>query len=213
MKERNEAEQSRIFLQEILSRLEAVKCELHQDTNDVAQLNPCERLTSIQKVWDSCKGELGEVHDAIDAGSGFGYGTVFLETEGINTIGVENVGKKIQQGQELFQGAGITIPKIDKLDFNQAPAFIESDFNSIEGDSSADLISMFYLSLKMIDEKATFETCKRLLKEGGKLLLSTQAPAKEVAAWAEANAVNFSYKIIEVPGNFEQTAVIIDFKK
>ncbi|MCX6722331.1 MAG: class I SAM-dependent methyltransferase [Candidatus Staskawiczbacteria bacterium] len=213
MKPRAESEKERLNLSDILVRLAFAGQKLEHDTKDTHQLNPVERLVSIKNVWDACKAELGNVETAIDVGSGFGYGTVFLETEGIKTIGIENVGKKIKQGVELFHKAGVDVKVIDSLDFQKSPAFIEADFNSVEGKAAADLITVFYVGPAIVDKEGAFEKFKSLLKENGKILVATNAGKAETEKWLEAHPIPFSHKIIEVPDNFEKTAIILEQQK
>ncbi len=197
---------------------EIVKSEfslsLEQGTKDTVQLNPVERLNSITKVWDTCKNKIGNPALALDVGSGFGYGTVFLESQNIKTIGIENVGKKIKQGQELFRLIGLDIPDINKLDFSKHPAFYEGDINAINDDIQVDLITLFYLSLEMVSRMKTFETLQKLLKKDGTVLLATEANIEDVQAVLKSNfiPVSFSHEIIEVPDNFEKTAILLKLK-
>lgn len=87
----------KLSFKDITSKLANVPYKLEQDTKDIVQLNPVERMNSISKVWDTCKNEVGRPESAFDVGSGFGYGMVFLETQGIKTIGIENVEKKLNR--------------------------------------------------------------------------------------------------------------------
>ena len=203
-----------LSIEEIIGRLSSLTFNLQQDTKDIVQLNPIERLKSINKVWDACKSKVGSPQLALDVGTGFGYGTVFLESQGIKTIGIENVGKKIKQGQDLFSRVKVNIPRFAKLDFSQHPAFYEGDINSISNTIQADLITVFYLSLGMISEAETFKTLQKLLKKDGKVLLATEASVEEVRAFFEHHTipVSFSYEVVKVPDNFEKTAIILRFE-
>lgn len=197
--------------QEIIQKLSTISFNLQQDTKDTAQLNSIERLNSISKVWEISKNKLGNPTSAFDVGSGFGYGVVFLEAQNIKTIGIENVSKKIKQGHDLFKLIGINIPVADKLDFTQHPAFYKGDITSISNDVQVDLITIFYLSLTMVSQPETFQTLQKLLKKDGTVLLSTNADIQEVQTFLENNTISdyFIYEIIQVPDNFEKTAILL----
>lgn len=201
-------------IQDVISKLSTTSFKLEQDTQDTAQLNPAERLKSISKVWETCKDRIGNPTSALDVGSGFGYGVVFLEGKGIKTIGIENISKKIKQGQDLFKLVGINIPNINKLDFTKHPAFYEGDIATMSNDVQVDLITVFYLSLKMVSQPETFKILEKLLKKDGTVLLSTEASAKEVQVFLENSPIplSFSYEIVEVLNNFEKTAILLRFK-
>lgn len=200
-------------VEEIIKKLSAFSGKLEQDTKDTAQLNPMERMNSIIKVWDSCKDKIGKPALALDAGSGFGYGTVFLESQGIKTIGIENVSKKIKQGQDMLKNLGINVPSVNNLDFSKHPAFYEGDLNNISDNVQVDLITAFYLSLVMFSQAETFKTLERLLKKDGTILLSTEASAGEAEAFFEnKKEIPFSYEIIEIPDNFEKTVILLKHK-
>lgn len=201
--------------QEVIERLSSVSLELEQDTEDRAQLNPAERLSSISKVWETCRERIGNPTSAIDVGSGFGYGVVFLEGQNIKAVGIENVGKKIEQGQELFRRIGVNITNIGKIDFEQHPAFYEGDINEVvDNGVRVDLITIFYLSLEMVSKPETFQILHRLLEKDGKILLSTEASVEEVKLFLENSPIkdSFNYEILEVPDNFEKTAIILKIR-
>jgi SAM-dependent methyltransferase len=201
-------------IQEVIEKLSMTSFKLEQDTQDTAQLNPVERLNSINKVWKTCKNKIGNPTLALDVGSGFGYGIVFLEGHNIKTIGIENIGKKIKQGQDLFKLVGINIQNVTKLDFSQHPAFLEGDITTLSNGVQVDLITLFYLSLQMVSQPGTFQTLQKLLKKHGTVLLSTNASIQEVKAFLGNSPIllSFTYEIIEVPDNFEKTAILLKLK-
>lgn len=201
-------------VQEVIKKLSTISFKLEQDTEDTAQLNPIERLNSISKVWGTCKDKIGKPDSALDVGSGFGYGVVFLEGKNIKTIGIENVSKKIKQGQDLFKLIGINIPNTTKLDFVKHPAFLEGDITTLSNGVQVDLITLFYLSLQMVSSPETFQTLQKLLKKDGTILLSTEASVQEVQAFLENSQIpiSFTYEIIEVTNNFEKTTILLKFK-
>ena len=183
--------------QEIIKNLTTVSFKLEQGTEDTAQLNPVERLSSISKVWEACKDKIGNPTSALDVGSGFGYGVVFLEGHNIKTIGIENISKKIKQGQDLFKLIGIDISNTTKLDFSRHPAFLEGDITTLFNGVQVDLITLFYLSLEMVSQPETFQTLQKLLKKDGIVLLSTEASIQEVQAFLENSPIpiSFTYEI------------------
>ena len=157
---------------------------------------------------------MGKPKIAIDAGSGFGYGTVFLHTVGIRAIGIDKVEHKITQGSNLFKRIGLSIPTISKVDFSQTPAVFDSNFVSLPDDTpKVDLITMFYLSGEMLFNSAVIEKCRALLNKGGKLMMSTHvatAEAREV--FSKLAIAPASVAINEIEDNFERTAIIIEFQ-
>lgn len=198
----------KLDIEKVVKSLSEIDFLLEQETNDSAQLNPVERMNSIKNVWDACRSKLGSPKTAIDAGSGFGYGTVFLESQGIQVVGVENVQKKIDQGQALFGGVGVNLNRVESLDFNKSPALYNADFNQLSEDQPVDLITLFYLSGAMIQDPALLGKCQRLLSDTGNVLAATEAPKEQVKAVLDALKIS-GYEIIDIPHNFEKTAIII----
>jgi tRNA A58 N-methylase Trm61 len=213
-------------LETLIKNLRKLKKEggfnLHQDTEDQAQLDPIERIKSIQKVLEVFLNRFGgkKFETVIDAGSGFLYGITVLHSLGIKVVGVENVEHKVKQGLDLLKKAEFEkIKQIEKIDFSKEPSVVLSDFNSLEIEEKdrVDLISMFYVSLTMLNEAKTWSTLSRLLKQDGKILISTQANKKQVEdmiiQFRKAPfLVPFDFEIIEVPNNFEKTMIILSPK-
>ncbi len=181
---------------------------LRQDTQDIAQLDPVSRMRSIDRVWTVCCQKLGQPSCVLDAGAGFGYGTAYLALQSLSVVGVEVVHHKISQGINLFKGIGFHISMTEQMSWNCSPAMYQGDIRSLTMVAVADLITMFYLSNALISDPATFLVCKSMLRKGGRMLLSTQAPASVVRARLVELNPPFQTEVIEIPGNFEQTAII-----
>ena len=127
-------------------------------------------------------------------------------------LGVENVENKISQGIELFESVGIALNRADTLEVGTRPAVLHEDCRFLHIEASggvADLITIFYLSGEMIADPRTLQTCGKLLREGGQILLSTEVGKNIVQQHLSAMEVHFRVKILEVPKNFEQTAIIL----
>lgn len=187
---------------------------LRQDTRDIEQLKPIDRLRSIQNVWVTQSESFRRVKTAIDAGSGFGYGVIFLDTVGIKAIGVENVRHKITQGIALFTEAGVSLREVTTVDFSRAPALLFSDFVSLPADTpKVDLVTLFYLSGEMVANSAVIEKCRTLLTEGGKLLMSTEAPVDQVLERLQQQPIPSASVIVnEVKNNFEKTVITVTWQ-
>ncbi|KKP33161.1 MAG: hypothetical protein UR23_C0049G0003 [Candidatus Roizmanbacteria bacterium GW2011_GWA2_32_13] len=203
----------KIKINELLKKLDSVDFDLHQETADKAQLNPQERLTSIQNVWNIAKKRLNNPKTALDVGSGFAYGAVFLNMNNIKTVGIENVHTKNSQAQELFRKLGVTLNEVNEVDFSKSPAILETDFNKMEANEVTDLITMFYLSGELVINPQTFQVCEKLLKKDGCIVLSTEADRATIEKIINDGHFQlpscFSIEIIDVPNNFEKTIIIL----
>lgn len=206
-------ERRKTKVDEFIKKMESTDFQLHQETTDEAQLNPQERLTSIKNVWDAVKTKLGDPKTALDVGAGFAYGTVFLDMNGIKTIGIESVNAKNSQAIELFRKLGVTLNKVNEVDFSKSPAIFETDFNKMRAHEIADLITMFYLSGELVTNPRTFQSCEKLLKKDGKVVLSTEADRETIEKIISDEGVKlasgFSFEIIDVPNNFEKTIILL----
>ncbi|MBI4652901.1 hypothetical protein HY750_01475 [Candidatus Kuenenbacteria bacterium] len=160
---------------ELIERMKSIDFHLHQETADKLQLNLQERLVSIQNIWNAVKLKIGDPKTALDVGAGFAYGTVFLDMNGIKTVGIKNVHAKNTQAFKLFRKLGVTINKVNKVDFSKSPAIFETDFNEMQGNEVADLITMFYLSGELVMNPKTLQVCEKLLKKDGRCMFSTEA--------------------------------------
>ncbi|OGY93841.1 MAG: hypothetical protein A2406_00620 [Candidatus Komeilibacteria bacterium RIFOXYC1_FULL_37_11] len=209
-RQKTEAE---LKIDSLLEKLKTVDIDLEQETADQEQLNPYERMLSIRNVWETIKDKLHNPETALDVGSGFGYGTVMLDAQGIKTVGIENVPAKNEQALELFNQLDITLKEIDKIDFENSPAILETDFNKLSDQEVTDLITMFYLSGELISNPETLKTCEKLLKTNGQMILSTEADrahVEEILASGNLKLpTNFSWEIIDVPNNFEKTIILL----
>jgi len=198
---------------ELIEKLGLIDIRLQQKTADKEQLNPQERMISIKNVWDVVKTKLNNPETALDVGSGFAYGTVFLDMNDIQAIGVENVYSKNEQALELFHEVGIILNKVNKIDFSKSPAILWSNFIKLRSQEVTDLITMFYVSGELAINPTTFHICKRLLKKEGKIILSTEADKAAVEDIINKGGFvlpdGFSYEIIDVPNNFEKTVIIL----
>ncbi|MDD4610529.1 MAG: hypothetical protein PHU73_01040 [Patescibacteria group bacterium] len=203
-----------VSISELTKKMESMSFHLHQETTDKAQLNPIKRLSSIQNVWKAVKTKLGNPKTALDVGSGFAYGTIFLDKQNIKTVGIEKVRSKNTQAIELFRKLGIILNKVDEIDFTKSPAILEADFNSLQSQEVADLITMFYLSGELVTNQQTFKVCEKLLKKDGKIVLSTEADRKTIESIIGNGNFKlpsgFSFEIIDVPNNFEKTVIILN---
>ena len=60
----------------------------------------------------------------------------------------------------------------------------------------------------------TFEICQKLLKKDGQMVLATEADRASVEQIIASGAINLpaglSYEIIDLPGNFEQTIILLN---
>ena len=209
-KQKTEAE---LKIDSLLDQLKTVDIDLEQKTSDTEQLDPYQRMLSIKNVWETVKDKLHNPETALDVGSGFGYGTVMLDTQGIQTVGIENVPAKNQQAIELFEQLGVALKEIDKIDFENSPAILEADFNKLSDQEVTDLITMFYLSGELISNQETMKTCEKLLKTNGQMILSTEADRATVEATISSGSLklpaNLSWEIIDVPNNFEKTIILL----
>lgn len=198
---------------ELIEEMGSTDFQLHQETADKEQLNPKERLISIKNVWDSVKSKIGNPKTALDVGAGFAYGTVFLDMNGIKTVGIENVHTKNSQALELFRKLGVTLNEVNEIDFNKSPAILEADFNTMQAREIADLIMMFYLSGELVSNPQTFQVCEKLLKQDGNVILSTEADRATVEKIIDDGHFQlpsgFSSEIIDVPNNFEKTIILL----
>jgi len=212
--EHQNIEYQKTKVDDLIEKLKSIDFHLLQETADKAQLNPQERLTSIMNVWAVAKTKLGNPKTALDVGSGFAYGTVFLDMNNIKAIGIENVHSKNVQAIELFRKIGITLNKIKEVDFSKSPAILETDFTTLQFQEVADLITMFYLSGELVINPQTFQICEKLLKKNGKIMLSTEADRTTVEKIIINGNFklpsNFSLEIIDVPNNFEKTIIILN---
>jgi len=198
---------------ELIEKIGSTDFQLHQETADKEQLNPKKRLISIQNVWDVAKSKIGNPKTALDVGAGFAYGTVFLDINGIKTVGIENVHAKNSQALELFRKLGITIHEVNEIDFSKSPAILEADFSTMQAHEIADLITMFYLSGELVSNPQTFQVCEKLLKQDGNVILSTEVDKETVEKMISEGHFQlpsgFSLEIIDVPNNFEKTIIIL----
>ncbi|MFA6307360.1 MAG: methyltransferase domain-containing protein [Patescibacteria group bacterium] len=200
-------------IDELLKKLADLDIHLEQETADTEQLSPQERIKSIKNVWDAIKAKLDNPETALDVGSGFGYGTVVLDMEGIKTVGIESVPIKNQQAVALFQKVDIILHEIDEIDFEKSPAILEADFNKLDEKEIVDLITMFYLSEELVSKEKTFQMCEQLLKKNGQIVLATEADRATVETIISSGNIklpaNFSVEIIDLPNNFEKTVIIL----
>ncbi|OGI66260.1 hypothetical protein A3A95_02005 [Candidatus Nomurabacteria bacterium RIFCSPLOWO2_01_FULL_39_18] len=127
-------------------------------------------------------------------------------------LGIEKVSIKNQQALDLFKKEGVPLKSIQEIDFNESPAILEVDFTKLEGEEMSDLITMFCLSEELIINPDTFKICQKLLKENGKILLSTEVDKATVEKFINDGKFvlpdGFSYEIVDVPDNFEKTLII-----
>lgn len=200
---------------ELIEKIESTVFQLHQETADKQQLNPKERLISIQNVWDVVKSKIGNPKTALDVGAGFAYGTVFLDINGIKTVGIENVHTKNSQALELFRKLSITLHKVNEIDFSKSPAIFEANFTAMQTQACevTDLITMFYLSGELVSNPQTFQVCEKLLKQSGNIILSTEVSKEKVEKIINEGHFQlpsgFSSEIIHVPDNFEKTIILL----
>jgi hypothetical protein len=193
---------------DLIEKIRKKTFSLYQNTSDTAQLSPIERLNSIKKVWDFISNKLGNIQTALDVWSGFWYGIKFLSMNWIRVIGVENVWIKVMQSLELFDD----LLQINTLDFDKSPAIFETNFSKLKDENVVDIITMFYLSIELISISNTFEVCKKILKQKWKILLTTQANKNEVEEYMKGINLKtfwFSIEIIDIPNNFERTAILL----
>lgn len=113
----------------------------------------------------------------------------------------------------MFNLINVDIAKIDTIDFRKHPAFYQKDLNDISVSTQVDLITAFYVSKKMVLDMESFNVFKKLLKKDGIVLISTEAETAYVKSFLKNNINSFDFKVIEVPDNFEKTAVILRFKE
>ena len=198
----------------LLEKLKTLDIDLEHETDDQEQLKPSERIESIYNVWLAIKDRLNNPETALDVGSGFGYGVAVLDTKNIKTIGIENVPAKIKQALALFDQLDVALNEIDEIDFENSPAIMEAEFDQLDQEEVADLITMFYLSQELITKPETFEICQKLLKKDGQMVLATEADRASVEQIIASGAINLpaglSYEIIDLPGNFEQTIILLN---
>lgn len=206
-------ERPKTKVDEFIEKIDPANFHLHQETADKAQLNPKERLISIKNVWDAVKSRIGNPKTALDVGAGFAYGAVFLDMNGVKTVGVENVHTKNLQALELFRKLGVTLNEVNEIDYSKSPAIFEADFNAIQACEITDLITMFYLSGELVSNPQTFQVCEKLLKQNGNIVLSTEANRAIVEKIINDGHFQlpsgFSSEIIDVPNNFEKTIIIL----
>ncbi|MBT4209432.1 MAG: hypothetical protein HOE19_00715 [Candidatus Komeilibacteria bacterium] len=198
----------------LLEKLKTLDIDLEHETDDQEQLKPSERIESIYNVWLAIKDRLNNPETALDVGSGFGYGVAVLDTKNIKTIGIENVPAKNKQALALFDQLDVALNEIDEIDFENSPAIMEAEFDQLDQEEVADLITMFYLSQELITKPETFEICQKLLKKDGQMVLATEADRASVEQIIASGAINLpaglSYEIIDLPGNFEQTIILLN---
>lgn len=193
---------------------------LHQETEDKYQLNPTERLKSIDMVYQTIKDKLGNPQTALDVGSGFGFGIVYLQMNNIQTIGIENVHIKNEQAINMFGSIGVKITNADEntLDFSKTPAICETNFSSLKKDSltkKLDLITMFFVSGQMFAQPQICENCKSLIGENGKILVTSEVTRSEAEDFLKKYSFWVDYfdcEIIDIPNNFEKIAMILSLK-
>ncbi len=203
-------EEGETVLQRLLDTLAHSDVVLYQDTKDVEQLSPASRLASIQNVYTTCEEYLQKPTWVLDIGSGFGYGVAFFATMGVPVIGVEKIAHKAIQGIKLFETLGLKMKIASSLEFSLIPSILLEDCKKLEEERVADLITMFYLSGELVRDPDTFIICKRLLKEGGAMLLSTEASITEVRHVITQIPVPFdTVELFEIEGSFEKTAILL----
>lgn len=186
--------------------------KLWQDTEDTEQLNPVGRLRSIESVWKSCQQFLNDPKTAIDLGSGFAYGLVYMETIGIKVVGIESVKHKIDQAVNLFEKSPIPLKKSESINLQETPAIVHGDVMDVDirEEDKVDLVTAFYLSGEMVNNPLFLSKAKSFLKNGGKILLSTQVSNEEVTEWLNRNQIkDKQVQVIDVPNNFEGTAILL----
>lgn len=186
--------------------------KLWQDTEDIEQLNPVGRLRSIEAVWKSCQQFLNDPKTAIDLGSGFAYGLVYMETIGIEAVGIESVKHKIDQAVNLFEKSPIPLKESESINLQDTPAIVHGDVMDVDisEEDKVDLVTAFYLSGAMVNNPLFLGKAKSFLKDGGKILLSTQVSNEEVTEWLNRNQIkDEQVQIIKVPNNFEGTAILL----
>lgn len=189
---------------------------LSQNTHDLEQLKPLARMQSIAKVWEAVVKEFGAIETAIDIGSGFGYGAVFLALQGIKVLGIENIAAKIRQAQALFKRLGVNISLCDGFGFSNSPALMHADILTVQTTVKVDLLSMFYVSAELIAHPKLLEQSVKLLKPGGRICISTEADVETVRHIINSLPYDitqyFELKYMALPGNFEQSVLLLKLR-
>lgn len=186
--------------------------KLWQDTKDVEQLNPIGRLRSIESVWKACQQFLNNPKTAIDLGTGFAYGLVYMETIGLKAVGIESVKHKINQAISLFNESPVSLKESATFDLQDTPTIVHGDVMDVEiaEENKVDLVTAFYLSGEMVNNPLFLTKVKSFLKDGGKVLLSTHVSIEELIEWLTRNQIkDEQVKVVKVPSNFEEIAVIL----